>query len=184
MSFEIVTEPTNPVPKDVEPLAVKAHQALLEGDGAAAESLLDKALERHPDDPSLAFNRSVAIQLQGREEEAMAIVREIHSRHSDYLFARVRLSEDAVSRRDFDQAQSLLDPLVKHSRFHLSEYTMLCHAQIDFLSAKGETEAARMWLRMWQDVAPDDERTHIWSARLSKRGWLRKIFQKQITENQ
>jgi predicted Zn-dependent protease len=177
MSFEITEEPTNPVPKDIEPLALKAHQAILDGDGAAAETLLDKGLERHPDDPSLAFNRSVAIRLQGREEEALAIVRDIHSRHPDYLFARVKLSEEAVKRREFDQAQALLDPLVKGSRFHLSEYTMFCHAHIELLSAKGETEAARTWLRMWQDVSPDDERTIVWSARLGKRSWLRKVFQ-------
>ena len=96
-AYEITPEPTDPLPKDVEELSDRVRTALQERDGATAESLLTDALRLHPDHPGLAYNRATAIALQGREDEALAIVREVHARQPDYLFARVRLAEDAVA---------------------------------------------------------------------------------------
>ena len=91
-------------------------------------------------------------------------MRDLHERHPNYLFARIALAEEAIDGRDYEAARTLLNPLMQKRRFHLSEYTALCHAHIKLLSTQGEHEGARAWLEMWQDVAPDDERTMYWSA--------------------
>lgn len=176
MSVEISPEPTRPIPKDVQSLATRAWKAIHDKKGDVAELILDKALQRRPTDSSLAYNRAVAIHIQGREEEAMSLVREIHARDPDYLFARVKLAEEAIKHRDFGSARRLLDPLISRRRFHASEHAAMCHAYIELLVAEGETEGARQWLQMWKEVAPDDERAMYWHARLDKRGLLRRLF--------
>jgi tetratricopeptide (TPR) repeat protein len=172
LSHEISPEPTEPLPKGVERLAGRAQTALQDRDGAAAEALFAEALRLHPDHASLAYNRAMAVAMQGRNEEAMSLVREIHARHPDYLFARARLAEEAVERGDFDTAQNLLDPLLSRRRFHHSEYGTFCHAQISLLSAKGSTEGARSWLQMWRQVDPDNPGIELWQRRIGKRSLL------------
>ncbi len=120
----------------------------------------------------------MAIALQGREDEALAIVREVHARHPDYLFARARLAEDAVARRDFAAAKNLLDPLLSRRRFHHSEFGAFCHAQILLLSAEGKREATQSWLDIWRQIQPDDPRLALWERRPGKRGLLASLFRR------
>lgn len=176
MSVEISSEPIDPLPDKVQPLAVKAWDAIHAEDGAQAERLLQKALQQCPGNPSLEYNRAVAMLIQGRESEAMEVVRRIHSHHPDYSFARIRLAEEAIERRDYDAASELLKPLMSRPRVHLSEYTALCHAQISLHFAQGNLDAAQDWHRMWEDVSPDDERSTYWHGRLRKGGLLSRLF--------
>jgi tetratricopeptide (TPR) repeat protein len=177
-AYEITPEPTDALPEDVVELSDRAGTALQDRDGAAAESLLTDALRLHPHHPGLAFNRALAIALQGREDEALGLVREVHARQPDYLFARVRLAEDAVSRRDFEAAKNLLDPLLSRRRFHHSEFGAFCHAQMMLLSAEGKTEATRSWLDIWRQIQPDDPRLAQWERRLGKRGLFASLFRR------
>lgn len=176
MSFEITAGQVYSLPEEVEELAADAWQAIHDEEGAQAEMLLDEAIKLHPNDPTLEYNRTVAVLLQGRKKEALALVRDLHARYPDYLFARIALAEEAIDNRDFETARKLLNPLMAKRRFHLSEYTALCHAHIKMLSTQGEQEGARAWLRMWEDVAPDDERLEYWSMRLNKRKLLSRFF--------
>jgi len=177
-AYEITPEPTDPLPKDVEQLADRARAALQDRDGPLAESLLAEALRLHPHHPGLAYNRAMAVAIQGREEEALTLVREVHARHPDYLFARVKLAEDAVNSRDFDAAKSLLDPLMSRRRFHYSEFGAFCNAQISLLSAQGKTEATRSWLDIWRRIQPDDPRLEMWERRAGKRGLFASLFRR------
>ena len=179
-SLEITPEPTYPLPKNIEPLATKAWELIRAGDGASAEPLFDKIIKQCPDHPTLVYNRAVAIQIQGREEEALSLVRDLHARHPDYLFARARLAEKAVEDRDFQAARKLLEPLMTRSRFHHSEYAAFCHVQISLLFAEGETEGAHRWLELWEDVDPDDPGIEQWRARLKRPGMLGKLFRRAL----
>ncbi|MCI0491412.1 MAG: tetratricopeptide repeat protein, partial [Planctomycetes bacterium] len=176
MRYEITPEPLHALPKEIERLAQKARDAIRSQDGELAESLLVEAMQQRPDDPSLQYNRAVAILLQGREKEAMSLVRDIHARYPDYLFARVRLAEDAVKRRDFDAARSLLDPLMERNRFHQSEFAAMCNANIELLAARGDKDGARIWFDMWQRTDSNDPRAKQWNSRLDKRGFLGRFF--------
>ena len=184
MSFEITGDALEPLPSNVEPLATKAHELLhVRNEGPAAEALLVKAIRLCPDHPSLMYNRAVAIGLQGREAEALALVRELHAKHPDYLFARVRLAQEAIAEEDFEAARALLDPCLSRGRYHLSEYTALCSAHIELLLAQGQAEGARSWLKMWRDVAPDDPRIMHWETKLKSGGLLGKLFRRVLTAN-
>lgn len=181
--LKLPPEPTVPLPKNIEPLATKAWQLIRDGDGASAESLLDKAIKLCPDHPSLVYNRAVAIQVQGREDEATFLVRELHARDPDYLFARVRLAEKAVGDHDFQAARELLNPLMNRSRFHHSEYAAFCHLHISLLFAEGESEGARQWLELWEDIAPDDPLIAQWQVRLERPSLLGKLFRRALKDS-
>jgi tetratricopeptide (TPR) repeat protein len=178
-SFQITSEPKVQLPARLERLAREAFDAINIGEGADAERLLTQVLAELPNDPSMLFNYAVAIAIQGREEEALTRVRDIHEQFPDYLFARLRLAQDAAERRDFEAAHALLDPLLTRTRLHLSEYTGLCAAHIELLMAEGKEEGARSWLKMWRDVDPDNPKLMIYEERLSRRGLLSEFFRSE-----
>jgi tetratricopeptide (TPR) repeat protein len=142
-------------PRQVEKLAEEATLALYEDDWQRAEQLLKEALAVRPDSPSLLNNLAMAYQLQGREEEALSMVREIHERHPDYLFARVSVAQLAIKDGDLDRAHDLLDPLLERKTLHFSEFSRLCSGLIDLSLAEGNRDAARSWFEMWESADPD-----------------------------
>jgi tetratricopeptide (TPR) repeat protein len=176
MGFEITGEPTVELPPKLKKLATEGYEAIYEGDGPTAELLFKRVLAERPDDSSMLYNLANAIAIQGREEEALAQVRDIHKRFPDYTFARTRLAQDAAARRDFDAARALLDPLMTRTRFHVSEYAALCMAHIELLMAEGKKDGARSWLKIWRDADPDDPKLMIYEERLNRRGLLGKFF--------
>ncbi|HWQ35530.1 MAG TPA: hypothetical protein VNQ79_21975 [Blastocatellia bacterium] len=44
---------------------------------------------------------------------------------------------------------------MKRKKFHLSEFSALCNAQIEISLARKRHEAARSWLEMWKRADPD-----------------------------
>ncbi len=114
LGFEIYDEPEHKHTPRVEKWAREATLALHESDWSRAEKLLDRALAIEPDAPDLLNNRAIAYGQQGRDEEAEAIIRQIHERHPDYLFARVGLAQQHIKHGEFKEAHELLDPLLLH----------------------------------------------------------------------
>jgi hypothetical protein len=93
--------------------------------------------------------------MQGRNAEAEAIIRELYARNPDYLFARVGLARLDIRDGNLDAAEELLKPLLMRRQIHISEATALFSAQVDLLIARGLLDAARSWLAMWANIAPD-----------------------------
>lgn len=155
---EITGEPTTNLPPAINDLMVSAYEAIREGRGVEAERLLDEVLRLQPDHVPAKFNRALARTLQGREEEALAIVREIHRDHPDYLFARTQLATDCISRGDLEQAKTLLAPIALKKRLHRSEFVAWCGANVQLALANGNREAARGLLNAWEQLDPDDPR--------------------------
>jgi predicted Zn-dependent protease len=170
--FELHGEPLNVLPPDIEPLLVKALEALNQGKAAKGEELLRKALERAPGTPSLLNNLAAAYAQQGREAEAEAILRDLHRRHPDYLFARTSLAKFHILAGELDEARALLDPLLTRRRMHFSEFASLCSAEIDLALARGEREAARSWLGLWEQATPDHPHLPLVRRQVRGRGWF------------
>jgi Flp pilus assembly protein TadD len=162
---EISCEPTVELPSEIEELVRSANEALNDGQAADAERRLDECLRLRPGDASMQYNRAVAIGLQGREEEALEMVRAIHREHPEYVFARTRLAEECLENGDIDGAKALLAPLSKKPRLHQSEYAAWCSANISLLLAEGQPAAAREMLKAWEQLDPDDRRIKILKSR-------------------
>ncbi|MBI4494055.1 MAG: tetratricopeptide repeat protein [Chloroflexi bacterium] len=171
LGFEIHGEAATQYRPQVQRWHDAALEALQEGDGARAASLIERALEAEPDAPSLLHNLAAAYELQGRVQEAEAISRELHQRHPDYLFARASLARLAVQRGKLDEARALLDPLLTRRRFHTSEFRAFCGAQIELALAEGKRDGARSWLEMLAGVDPDDPVVPALRQRVELKGW-------------
>jgi tetratricopeptide (TPR) repeat protein len=176
LSFEIHEEPLHRHPPQVEEWHGEALEALNAGDGKRGEQLLRQALEVQPDDPSLLNNLASAYELQGRSDEAQAIVRRLFDAHPDYFFARIGIVRQAARERQIERAKALLQPLVEQERYHISEFRALCQTQAELHLAEGNRDAARSWIDLWASVDPDHPGIAQWRRRLSPPGWLGRVF--------
>jgi tetratricopeptide (TPR) repeat protein len=170
IGFEIgdESEEQESLPPRVEKLAAGAALALREGDWGRAEQLINAGLALKPDALTLLNNRAAMYEMQGREDEAHALVREIHARHPDYLFARVSLARMATMDGDLERAHELLDPLLSRKKLHFSEFENLCMALIDLCLAEDNRDAACAWFEMWESTDPDNPKLMTYRVRLSK----------------
>src|SRR5205823_9032102 len=69
----------------VERMAREASGLVRAGDGRRAEAVLTRALAIEPEALDLQNNLAAAYDLQGRAEEAEALLRQVHARDPDYL---------------------------------------------------------------------------------------------------
>lgn len=170
MEFELHDEPVVEHKPKTERWIIDAVEALGQGDGERAERLLKRALEIEPDAPDLLNNLAFAYGLQGRAQEAQALVQQVHQRHPDYAFARIGLARQCISRRQLDEARTLLEPLLSRKRFNFKEFSAFCHAQVELFSAEGKPEGVRAWLDLWAGVDPDNPHIADWRRRIDRHG--------------
>lgn len=176
VSQDIYREPTTDLPPEVNDLLASALEAMRDDQGAVAERLLDQILRLRPDDVTVQYNRAVAITLQGREEEALEIVRRIHRDQPDYVFARAHLADQCIAQGDLEEAKTLLAPITQKRRLHMSEHAAWCSANINLALAMGNSKMARSLLSTWEQVDPDDYRIEIWKSRIRDgRGLIDKL---------
>ena len=156
MNFEIVNEPERPFSPKVTDLLRRATELLHERKAERAEALLREALELAPDTPALLNNLAMARSMQGHNDEAEQMTRDLHARHPDYLFARAAMARMHIRDRDYAAAEELLKPLMQRRRLHHSEATILFSAYVDLYEAQGNREVAQTWLNMWANIDPDN----------------------------
>ena len=177
MGFELHGDPDWEHLPQVEEWLADATLALRQEEGDRAGRLLLRALEVEPDAPDLMNNLAAAYELQGRAQEAEDIIRQVHKRHPDYVFARTSLARLHLTRGETDEAEALLEPLLSRQRFHFDELGAFCEAQIELLLAQGNTDAARSWLDMWAASDPEEQPAiERWRERLNKPRLLQRRF--------
>jgi tetratricopeptide (TPR) repeat protein len=166
MGFEIYEEPveTN-YPPQVGEWYRQAIEALYENDPVTAERLLKQALAVRPDAPGLVNNLAVAYGQLGRKAEAEALLRQNYRNHSDYFFGIIGMAGLYVNEGKFEQAETLLKPLLSLPRLHITEFAALCMAHIQLYHAKKMPEAVQTWLDMWTQIDPDNSNLHYWQRR-------------------
>jgi predicted Zn-dependent protease len=123
LGFEITDEPLNrPHSPKVARLGDRAFQAFREGDGVKAERLFREVIELAPDAPEWKQNLAGALQMQGREAEATALLDENIRQHPDYFFSKTELAFRAIRRRDYAEATEILNGLLHTSRLHCTQF--------------------------------------------------------------
>ena len=137
-------------------LMEEAIEAIKEGNGKKAENFLRKAIEIQPNEPSLLNNLAVSLQLQRKISEVNALADQIEKSFPDYFFGQLIAARKAVSVKDFNKAQLILNKLMKKDELHITEFSALCACQIDFHMADRNLEGAISWLQIWEEVYPED----------------------------
>jgi predicted Zn-dependent protease len=172
-NFEISDEPESGYVSDEaeEPMA-EALEMLREGDGEEAERLINQVIEiEGPDAPTMRVtlnNLAAAYELQGRHDEARALLEQLRAEYPNYIFPSIGLAKMSIRDRKPEKAKELLDPLLRRSRYHYLEFSALCDAYVAMHNAMRNREAARSWLDMWARNLPDDPALESWQRRLGK----------------
>jgi tetratricopeptide (TPR) repeat protein len=158
LGFEITAEAqdaSNLKPKVLR-LMEQAIAALRENDGATAEQYLRQAIEIQPNEPVLHNNLAVALNIQGKTDEAHAIAERMCEQFPDYYFAKIIIARKAIGKEDFEKANSILEDIMRKPLLHITEFSALCACQIDLAIARKVPEAAISWYQMWEGVDPED----------------------------
>jgi tetratricopeptide (TPR) repeat protein len=171
--WEITTEPFHGHlhSEQVQDLLAEGSQALHQGDPARAEEVYQRARELEPDAPDVLNNLAAAYEAMKRHTDAVTLLRQIHQRFPDYLFARVAMAKLFIVDGRLDEAKALLDPLLSRKRFHSSEFSALASAQIDYLLAQKQKDGARSWFEMWQKAVPDSPLLQYYRRKLRGPRW-------------
>jgi tetratricopeptide (TPR) repeat protein len=155
-------------PKILKPLG-KALALLKVGTTEAAitaEALLRQALAIKTA-PDLLNNLAVAYQLQNREDEAIALCRQIVSDYPTYVPARVTIAGFHLNRDEIDAADALLKPILKRTRFHIQDLATFSEGYLRLLTQQKQLTGAEGWLQLWRQVTPDHPRIEFWQQHLS-----------------
>jgi tetratricopeptide (TPR) repeat protein len=177
LDFEIYTEAELDLPPEIATTMQEAINCI-EEDPAKAMILLREIRDRAPDAPSIPYNLSVAYLLQGRTDEAAALVREVAERFPDYFFAQVALARLSTAAADYDAASALLKPLITRGRFHFNEATALFDAQIGLLAAQGQYESIKPWLEMWRGFDPEHPSLQHWEQTVELQIGMARLLQR------
>jgi tetratricopeptide (TPR) repeat protein len=156
MGFEITPEAVGePHLPQAEAWAYEALEALRRDDGPTAEKLLTQCIELEGERPDLLNNLGTAYQAQGRNEEALELIRQVHQRWPDYFFGRIAMAFAAIKESKYDEAEAFLAPLRRRKRLHHTEFTALCVAYIQLFIGKGQFDGAQEWLGLLKKIEPD-----------------------------
>lgn len=165
-TYEVHFEPLAKHRPEVNKLLVEGIERVREGDGAESERLFKQALELEPDSPVILNNLAAAYSLQGRLDESDRLIRQIHQQHPDYLFGITNLAKIHIHKGELNEAEKLLKPVMSRKRLHHEELIALVETNIQFYLAKDETDKARAWLNMWEQVDPDHPRLEEWRMQI------------------
>lgn len=157
LNFEITDEPTVPEGRSDETceLLEAANDALRVGDGVEAERLLRQVWQIEPDQPDVLNNLAAALQTQNRMEEASLLVDEVIEKHPDYFFGKIAAANRKTIRKQYGEALEILVQLQRRKRLHWTEFFALARSLIYTYVGKREYAAARHWLNMLGQYAPD-----------------------------
>ncbi|MDR3709906.1 MAG: tetratricopeptide repeat protein [Capsulimonadaceae bacterium] len=157
MGCEINYEKMVQFPPDVDELASPAFDLLMAKKYVRAEKALRAAVARFPEYPSLWNNLAASLEAQGKRDEAMEILEQVHERFPDYLFGRTALSVRFAAQGRLDEAKALLLPIKLQGKLHITEFLAVATAQMDIISRDPEAHASdmEMWLNMVEKAAPD-----------------------------
>ena len=168
LGFEVHDEQSTPHSPQVQKIARDAVAAIKQGNIEKGQRLLKQALKIEPDATDLQYNLAGTYERQGRSEEALEIIRQLHEQNPDYVFGRIGLAQFHMSKDELEEAEALLKPLISRQRFHYSEFDAFCHVQIELYVAQKNPDAARSWLEMWATINPNALALEYWRKKLGK----------------
>jgi tetratricopeptide (TPR) repeat protein len=139
-----------------------------------AETLLQEALAIRST-PDLLNNLAVSYQIQGRDDESIAIVKQLVVDYPHYIPARLGMAQHHLSADEVDVAESLLLPILKIRRIHYQNFALFSQMYLKLLVAKEELEKAQSWLGLWEELMPDHPLQEGWTDRLDTLTLLKKV---------
>ena len=155
-SFELHEEPLEVAhAPEVEALLAEARTALQARQPERAETLFGQALDVEPESPGIRSYLAQALTLQGRFDEAEALLQEVVADSPDYMFATLGLAQIRIEQGRYAEARQMLLPLLNRTRFHVEEYVALGSLMIHLSLAERDKDGALRWAANLERVMPD-----------------------------
>ncbi|MBS3777174.1 MAG: DUF1186 domain-containing protein, partial [Bacteroidales bacterium] len=127
---------------------------------------LKRKIKHYPRLPQLKNFLSVAWMKTGNEEKSYEVNDWILKEHPGYLFGLVNKANEHYIKGEYDKMPELLGQAMElkllypnREVFHSAEVIYFYFTAIMYLTAVGDTDAAKVRLNMLQDIAPDHEKT-------------------------
>ena len=78
-----------------------------------------------------------------------------------------------VAEKRIEEAKDFVDPLLRRSTLHFSEFRALAEVEMEIALADNQTDAARSWLKMWEQIEPDNPELNEWKVLIDGPGLLK-----------
>lgn len=160
LGFEITEEPEVPnrYPDSVHDKNEQIYKLLTAQKWERGEQLARELIQEVPDFPTAYNNLAMALQGQGRMDEAENLVEEMFEKFPDYLFAVTAKANMLMKEenKNPEEVQKLIQPLLLRSKLHISEFKAMAQTFVKFNLLQQQTDGAMHWLEMWESVDPDD----------------------------
>jgi len=143
---EIYWEPRemdNPLSLRGQELVVKANVLVREGNYEEAIRILNAVNNREPGRPSVLHNIAMFYQALGNERMYNKLIDDVTKDFPDYFFGKISLGKRLIKQKQFDEAKSLLFPLQKQGRIHVSEFKALYGTLVLYHLAQGNKDVAQ-----------------------------------------
>ena len=167
--FEVNGEPRLDLPQAAMDMYLQATQALRNEDGAKAEQILENAVKRYPNNPSLWNNLAAAYELQGKFDKSEKMVDAVVARFPDYFFGILARARREMNGGNYAAAHELINGALQRQSLHFSEYESLCIIQIDLSLLEGHKDTAKQWLDMWEKIMPDSSAVKAYKRKMRGR---------------
>ncbi len=131
--------------------------------------LLEQAFAMAPNHPGVVMNLAVAYDSMGDRARCRELVTTMMQQHPDYFIGRTQMSRLASQNEDPEEAWRWLEPCLYQSDLHVSEFTALFEAALDYWILQGNKEEARIWLDVYREYLPDSPQILAWEGTLSRR---------------
>jgi tetratricopeptide (TPR) repeat protein len=177
LSYEIHDDPLYDHPRSVLTRMEQVLPLLRSQDAEKArqaEALLQEALAIRST-PDLLNNLAVSYQIQRRDDESIAIVKQLVLDYPHYIPARLSMAQRHLSADEVDVAESLLLPILKIRRIHYQNFALFSEMYLKVMLAKEELEKAQGWLGIWEKLMPDHPLQEGWAKRLSTLSMLKAV---------
>ncbi len=139
-----------------------------------AETLLQELLAIRSA-PDLLNNLAASYQIQGRDEEAIALSQQLVADDPKYIPARLTLAQYHLSADEVDAAEALLLPILNIRRMHYKNFALFSQLYLRLHVAKEEPEKAQGWLELWEHLMPDHPLQEGWVEQLDSLIALQKM---------
>ncbi|MEW6406797.1 MAG: tetratricopeptide repeat protein, partial [Chloroflexota bacterium] len=143
--------------------------------------ILEEAVKKFPNSPSLFNNLAVAYQMRGEFDKSREMLDEVIKRFPDYLLGIAAKARDEMNHRNYAATHELINRAMQRESFHFSEFEALCAIQIDLSLLEGQIKGAEQWLDIWEEMMPDSPRLKEYKGKIKSgtsaaagKSWIRK----------
>jgi len=156
---------TSSIPRELMDQMEKL-QGRAEKGGLKNIEYIKRKIKQYPRVPQLKNFLSVAWMNTGNEEKSYEVNDWILEEHPNYLFGLVNRANEYYVKGEYDKMPELLGKAMElkslypnREVFHSAEVIYFYFTTIMYLTAVGDTDAAKVRLNMLREVAPDHEKT-------------------------